>query len=197
MHKKSYYIINAITAYRLIAAPFLLILILNDNVEIFRWLLAFSFFTDAIDGFLARKYKTVSRFGARLDSIGDDLTVVVGLIGLITVQKDFVLDHLYLLIILFCLFAVQAFLAIRKYGKTTSFHTYLAKTAAVVQGVFLILSFFFPEPLYLLFYLAIGITMIELVEEIILVLILPHWKINVKGIYWVMKSKGKVGSTEK
>ena len=166
-------------------------------MEIFRWLLAFSFFTDAIDGFLARKYKTVSRFGARLDSIGDDLTVVVGLIGLITVQKDFVLDHLYLLIILFCLFAVQAFLAIRKYGKTTSFHTYLAKTAAVVQGVFLILSFFFPEPLYLLFYLAVGITMIELVEEIILVLILPHWKINVKGIYWVMKSKGKVGSTEK
>jgi CDP-diacylglycerol--glycerol-3-phosphate 3-phosphatidyltransferase len=196
LQKKSYYIINGITAYRLVAAPFLLVLIINKEVEIFKWLLGFSFFTDAIDGFLARKYKIVSRFGARLDSIGDDMTVLVGLVGLIIIQPEFILEQLYLLIILFVLFVIQAALALKKYGKTTSFHTYLAKIAAVFQGVFLILSFFFPEPLYLLFYAAVGITMMELIEEIILVLLIPKWEINVKGLYWVLK-KQKRGTTKK
>jgi CDP-diacylglycerol--glycerol-3-phosphate 3-phosphatidyltransferase len=63
MHRRSYYMVNAITLYRLIAAPFLLLLIINHNLEVFRWLLGLSFFTDAIDGYLARKYKVTSAFG--------------------------------------------------------------------------------------------------------------------------------------
>ena len=59
MKKQSYYIINGITLYRVIAAPFLLYLVVTRQEDIFKWLLAFSFFTDAIDGFLARKYKVV------------------------------------------------------------------------------------------------------------------------------------------
>jgi CDP-diacylglycerol--glycerol-3-phosphate 3-phosphatidyltransferase len=55
--------VNATTLYRLIAAPFLLLLIINHNLEVFRWLLGLSFFTDAIDGYLARKYKVTSAFG--------------------------------------------------------------------------------------------------------------------------------------
>lgn len=189
MHKRSYYIINAITAYRLIAAPVLVLLIIYRQVDIFKWLLAFSFFTDSIDGFLARRYKVTSAFGAKLDSIADDLTVVAGLVALSVLKTDLVLDHLYLFIIVFVLFVVQNILAFRKYGKATSFHTYLAKAAAVFQGVFLILSFFLPEPLYLLFYVAIGITIIELIEETILVMVFPSWEVNVKGLYWALKKK--------
>src|SRR5687767_4320299 len=90
MQKKSYYIINGITLYRLIAAPFLLFLILTRQSDLFKWLLAFSFFTDAIDGYLARKYKVVSVMGAKLDSLGDDLTVIVGVIGLFVLKPDFI-----------------------------------------------------------------------------------------------------------
>ncbi|MFZ1306482.1 MAG: CDP-alcohol phosphatidyltransferase family protein, partial [Ferruginibacter sp.] len=56
-HKRAWYIINGITVYRIIAAPFLLILLFTGKVDIFKWLLALSFFTDLIDGFLARKFK--------------------------------------------------------------------------------------------------------------------------------------------
>ena len=80
-------------------------------------------------------------------------------------------------------------MAFRKYGKVSNFHTYLAKAAAVFQGIFLILIFFLPEPPLALFYAAVIITIIDLIEEIILVLILPKWEVNVKGIFWVMKRK--------
>jgi hypothetical protein len=71
----------------------------------------------------------------------------------------------------------------------TSFHTYGAKLAAVCQGVFLILFFFLPQPSLFLFYLAMIVTGLELVEEIILVLIIPAWRANVKGLFWVLKKR--------
>lgn len=189
MHKSSYYIINGITLYRLIAAPVLLLLIFYRQVEIFRWLLAFSFFTDAIDGFLARRYKVSSVLGARLDSLADDLTVIVAAIAVFLIKKDFVTQQILFFFILLGLYLLQTIMAFRKYGKVSNFHTYLAKAAAVCQGIFLILIFFLPEPPLALFYAAVIITIIDLIEEIILVLVLPKWEVNVKGIFWVMKRK--------
>lgn len=55
MKKTCYYIINGITLYRLLAAPVLVLLILTHQVNVFKWLLAVSFFTDLIDGWLARR----------------------------------------------------------------------------------------------------------------------------------------------
>lgn len=192
MQKKSYYIINGITLYRLIAAPFLLLLILNRQSDLFKWLLAFSFFTDAIDGYLARKYKVVSVMGAKLDSLGDDLTVIVAVIGLFVLRPDFTSRELMWLVAIFILFIIQVVYAFIKYRAVTSFHTYLAKLAAILQGIFLILAFFMPEPLRVLFYIAVAITALDLVEEIILIFLLPKWQANVKGIYWVLKQKPKI-----
>ncbi|HET9053719.1 MAG TPA: CDP-alcohol phosphatidyltransferase family protein, partial [Cyclobacteriaceae bacterium] len=46
----TYYIVNAITMYRLVSAPLLLVLAGMGQHEWFKWLIAFSFLTDAIDG---------------------------------------------------------------------------------------------------------------------------------------------------
>jgi len=189
MIKSSYYIVNGITLYRLLAAPFLVYLIINHRLDLFKWMLALSFFTDAIDGFLARKYKVTSIAGARLDSIGDDLTVLVAMIGIILTKPEFIRQEIYLFLILLVLFLFQVTLAFVRYGKMTNFHTYTAKIAAILQGIFLLLFYFFDPPVYPLFYIAIGVTAIELVEGIILVLILPVWEVNVKGLYWVLKRK--------
>jgi phosphatidylglycerophosphate synthase len=189
MQKSIYYIINGITLYRLLAAPFLLFLIVTNQPDLFKWLLAISFFTDAIDGFLARRYKVVSVMGAKLDSIGDDLTVIAGIIGLFVFKRDFINQEFIWLLLLLVLFIIQVISAFVHYGAITSFHTYLAKLAAISQGVFLILAFFVPEPIRILFYIAITITALDLLEEIVLTFLLPEWKANVKGIYWVLKQK--------
>jgi len=188
-HKQAWYVINGITLYRVIAAPFLLVLLFTKHYEIFKWLLGVSFFTDMIDGYLARKFKVTSILGTKLDSIGDDLTVLVGLIALFVLKLEFIKQHIIILIILLVLFLVQTTYAFIRYKKMTNFHTYFAKTAALLQGVFLILVFFTEEPNLILFYAATIVTMLELIEEIILVSLLPQWKANVKGIYWALKNK--------
>ena len=190
-HKQAWYIINGITLYRIVAAPFLLILIFTGQYDIFKWLLGVSFFTDLIDGFLARKYKVTSVLGTRLDSIGDDLTVLVGVIALFVLKGAFIKEHIIVFIILLVLFLVQIIFAFTRYRKMTNFHTYLAKTAALLQGIFLIITFFTDQPNLILFYAAVMVTMLELIEEIILVSLLKHWKANVKGIYWVLKEKSE------
>ena len=188
-HKQAWYVINGITLYRIVAAPILLILIFTGQFDIFKWLLGISFFTDLIDGFLARKYKVTSVLGTRLDSIGDDLTVLVGVIALFVTKMEFIKEQKFIFILLLLLFLAQTTYAFIRFGKMTNFHTWLAKTAAVLQGVFLLLAFFTDQPNLVLFYAAAIITMLELVEEIILVKLLPNWETNVKGIYWVQKKK--------
>ena len=186
-HKQAWYIINGITLYRIIAAPFLLVLIFTGQYELFKWLLGLSFFTDMIDGFLARKYKVASIMGTRLDSVGDDLTVLVGIIALFVTKLEFIKEQKFIFLLLLVLFLVQTIYALTRYGKMTNFHTYLAKTAALLQGIFLLVTFFSDEPDLILFYAAAIITILELIEEIILVKILPNWETNVKGVYWVLK----------
>lgn len=188
-HKKAWYVINGITLYRIIAAPFLLVLLFTGHYVIFKWLLGVSFFTDLIDGYLARKYEVASVLGTKLDSIGDDLTILVAMIALFVTKPEFIKQEKVLFIILFALFLVQTIYAFIRYGRITSFHTYLAKTAAILQGVFLLLFFFTDEPGIILFYTAAMVTIVELTEEIILVRLLPNWETNVKGIYWVLKKK--------
>lgn len=191
MHKKAYYIINGITWYRVLTAPVMLILLLNGQIDSFKWMLPVSFFTDAIDGFLARKYKVTSIFGSRLDSIGDDLTVLVGLAGVFILKPQFIFTNQIVFGILLALFIIQLIFSVSKFGKPTSFHTYLAKIAAVSQGVFLILFFLVPQLPNVFFFTAVCITAVEIIEETIMVLIIPEWKTDVKGLYWLIKQKKK------
>lgn len=189
LYKTSYYIVNAITFYRLLAALLLLYLILIERADIFKWLLAFSFLTDAVDGFLARKYKVVSVTGAKVDSIADDLTVLMAIIGVFVFDPAFVRQEIVLTIAVLSLYIIQTIMALFRYGRISNFHTYIAKGAALLQGAFFILFFFLPQWPMPLFYLAAIVTLLDHMEEIILVILLPKWQIDVKGLYWVLKKR--------
>ncbi len=189
MHNNSYYVVNGITFYRLIAAPALLLLILTEQRDLFKWLLAFSFFTDAIDGYLARRYKVVSVMGAKLDSLADDLTVLVAVVGLFVWHWPFIVQEYVWVVLLALLFLIQLVSALIRYGKPTSFHTYLAKTAAVFQAVFLVSTFFLPAPITPLFYVTLAVTALAIIEETIMVILVPEWRADVKGLYQVIRKK--------
>ena len=185
----AYYMINGITLYRIITAPLLVVLLFKGEQELFKWLLGVSFFTDLIDGVLARTFKVTSILGTRLDSIGDDLTVLVAILGLGVLQPRFFIEQWTILVPLGILFLLQTGFALYRYGRITSFHTYLAKLAALAQGIFLLSFFFFETINYSLFYSAAFITIAELAEEIIIVWVLPQWKSNVRGLWWVLQKK--------
>ncbi len=189
--KKEYIIVNSLTIYRLVMAPVLVVLIIYNQVELFKWLLLVSFLTDALDGFLARRLNVASRTGAKLDSIADDLTVVAAMTAMVIVFHDFVLSNMVVFIIPFVLFLAELLIAFIKYKKISSFHTYLAKLAALLQGLFFISAFFLEIPHYGLFIITAVITTLDLIEEIIMVLIIKEWRANVHGLWWVLKANNK------
>lgn len=191
MRKKVFYIVNGITFYRLAIAPVLIVLIVTGQFNWFKWLLMISFFTDAIDGFLARRYETASAFGARLDSIADDCTILAAIIGMLFLHALFFLYQIIPVAVLFVLYITENILAFWRYKRTTSFHTYTAKIAAVSQAAFLIAFFFLPYPLYWLFYITVFTTVADLLEEIILIILLPEYQTNIKGIYWLLRDRKK------
>lgn len=195
-HPVSYYVINGITFYRLLSAPLLLFLAMRGNLEWFRLLLALSFFTDAIDGVLSRLFQVSSLFGAKLDSVADDAVVLVATLCLWIFRPDFMAAHWVAFVVVFSLFILQNAVALWAYKRVTSFHTYLAKTAAVFQGLFFIMIFFDVGPVEIGFYAAAVVTAVELLEEIVLVFLLPDWKANVKGLFWVLKKHAVNGESQ-
>jgi CDP-diacylglycerol--glycerol-3-phosphate 3-phosphatidyltransferase len=181
--------VNSITFYRLLASLLLLYFIVINDLFTFKWLLLVSFFTDAIDGFLARKFKVTTVMGSKFDSIADDLTVLMAVVGIFKFKPGFISHEKLLVTILLALYLAQTLIALIKYRKITSFHTYLAKFAAIVQGAFLILLFFLPEWPIGLFRIAAIVTILDLFEEIMIAGILDKWQTDVKGLFWIFKNQ--------
>lgn len=188
---KNFNIADWFSFYRIIIAPVLLVLIWHELRLVFTWLLLISYSTDAIDGYLARKLKITSPRGSQLDSFGDQITLIIGLIGLFYFETDFIKTNLVLIGIAFIPYISQMLIAYAKYGKATAFHTYLAKISAVIQSLFILWSLFF-NPEYILFYIMIIIGLLETFEEITLIFMYANWASDVKGIYWAIRDKRRL-----
>ncbi len=78
---------NALSGLRLLLVPVFLWLILIDQNLLAFAVLAFSSFTDWLDGFLARKLNQMSRLGQLLDPAADRLFIFASLIGLAMTDK--------------------------------------------------------------------------------------------------------------
>ncbi len=185
---KNFNIADWFSFYRVIAAPFLLILLWLNERDLFTWFLLVSYSTDMIDGYLARKLKITSARGSQLDSFGDQITFIIGLIGLFIFETVFIKENYVIILIAFSPYIIQMGIAYKKYGKATAFHTYLAKLSAMAQRLFILWVLFF-GPNYLLFYTMILLGLLETMEEITLIFMYDEWASDIKGIYWALKDK--------
>jgi len=191
---KNFNIADWFSFYRIMAVPILLGLIWFGEREWFSWMLLISYSTDAIDGFLARRLKITSARGSQLDSLGDQITLIMGLLGLFFFENSFIAENYLLIIVAFVPYLVQMYIAFVKYGKATAFHTYLAKMSAIVQGVFILWLLFF-GPVYWLFYVMIALGILETIEEITLIFMYDNWVEDVKGYFWALKDKRRLKNT--
>ena len=78
---------NILTILRVLLIPVFIILLMNDYYYISGIIFIFASLTDALDGYLARKYNLVTNFGKLMDPLADKLLVVSALICL-TVLGD-------------------------------------------------------------------------------------------------------------
>jgi cardiolipin synthase len=78
---------NLLSALRLLMVPlFLYFILVEENLLAFS-LLAFSSFTDWLDGYLARKLNQMTRLGQLLDPAADRLFILASLLGLAITHK--------------------------------------------------------------------------------------------------------------
>lgn len=70
MAKPSIYNVpNALSAYRLVALPFIIASIFYGNKNLFITLITVNLITDFLDGFIARTFHLETELGAKLDSL--------------------------------------------------------------------------------------------------------------------------------
>ena len=139
--KKIWTIPNMLTILRILLIPvFLWVYLGLDDQYLALGVLAFSFFTDFLDGFIARKYHMISEFGKALDPVADKLNQASILFGLcfkyprmlipliIMFVKEIYLGILMLIVIKSSGHVFQA----EWYGKVTTFLLYFCMAVHLI-----------------------------------------------------------------
>ena len=184
---------NAISLARLLATPVLLGAVLCRRQELFKWVLLACLLSDILDGLIARTFNLRSKIGAFLDSTADMLVCLIVVAGLFMFQSEFLAAHYGEILIVLGLYAVEAVAAILRYGRISSFHTVLNRIAAYAQGIF-VMSLFLWGYRGWIFQPTIALAVLAYSEELLLLYLLPKWRSDVRGLYWVLSDKGIASS---
>ncbi|WP_423919939.1 CDP-alcohol phosphatidyltransferase family protein [Frigoribacterium sp. 2-23] len=128
---------NAITALRFVLLPVFVVLIVQQHYWSSMVVIAVVFFTDFLDGYIARRTNTTSALGAWLDPVADRVTVIVVVVA-------FVLGHLVpwpVLVLLLVPDVVLSTIALIAFGGAPFHVTWVGKfrTAFIFIGLLLIL----------------------------------------------------------
>jgi phosphatidylglycerophosphate synthase len=175
---------NALSLARIVCAPILVVMAAAGEQSIYTWVLVPALLTDAADGWIARSFGLQSRLGARLDSLGDSLVWCAGLAGLFAFQYDVLAAHRWLFGAVVAAWILENLLAWWRYGRLSSFHTVASKIAGVLLSFYIGILFLFGHWNWLL-WLAATASLLASAEELWLLALLPGWRADVKGVWWL------------
>ena len=181
---------NSLSLYRILAFPFVFYFIWLGNKQVFITLLVINLITDILDGFIARRFKQMTAFGAKLDSIADIGTYILAFGGLIQFEWVVVQDHAFSLSIFFILYIAGFIIGFIRFGRVVGLHIYIFKITGYLQGAFIFVLFIYGY-IGWFYYLMIGLGIWANIEDIIILLLLKEPRSNVKGLYWILKSLNK------
>jgi len=179
---------NAISAARIAAVPALGYLAATGSGRAFTWLLVAALLSDIADGYLARRFALTSKFGALLDSSGDALLFFAAIYGIWALHPEVLEAHGGLALLVCGGWTLEIAAALWRYGRLSSFHTYASKTAGPLLGLTIGVLFVWGlwEPLL---YVAGAVSVLASLEELALIGVLPTWRANVRGLYWVLRER--------
>src|ERR1035437_7956138 len=177
---------NALSVYRIAAAPAILYGLFSTHRMLFAWLIIINLATDALDGFIARHWKMETSIGAKLDSIGDLTTVFLALLGLVVLEQPFVRSHILPISLLFGFYLASQVLSLLRFHHLVSLHLYSGKLTNILLAVFFT-SYFLVAYVPVLFYAVIVVGILDGIEDIVVLCLLKEHRENVRGLYWVLK----------
>jgi cardiolipin synthase (CMP-forming) len=183
---------NALSIARLAATPALVLCAWLGAGQAFTWILVLALITDALDGFIARRFKLESELGARLDSLADGLLFLCAALGVWTFHREVISGHALACVLMIGAWVLEILVALLRYGRLSSFHTYASKAAGYSLGLF-IATLFVWRFIPVFFYLAVALSVTANAEELVLIWRLPGWRSDVRGLYWLRRGVSASG----
>lgn len=182
---------NSVKKHRLSAADFVTLLRMAGTVALlalrplspgFFWVYALTGLTDVLDGWIARKTKTDSPFGARLDSIADLLFYAVMLLRVFPVLWRMLPGEIWYAVAVILVVRVSAYLiAAAKYHLFASMHTYLNKLTGL--AVFLIPFLLSAGYAVLYCWCVCAVAAAAALEELTIHLVRPYYYADTKSFF--------------
>ncbi len=118
---------NILSLYRILVFPVIAWFLWAGNRPVFAGMLAFSLFTDILDGFIARKFNQQTRIGARLDSWADVGSYILAYGGIFQFEWTFVVEHKIGLSIFGALYLASLSTVFARFGGIIGLHLYSCK----------------------------------------------------------------------
>jgi phosphatidylglycerophosphate synthase len=162
---------NVLSALRIALMPAVLSTALAGSRPWFLALLTIALLTDALDGFLARRWNAGSELGRKLDSAADYLTMITGIAGIALLWPDIMQRELAWVVAgLMAFFAVIVYGLVRL-GRAPCYHTWASKALAVACAFSLVplLAGWTALP----FRVAMALLVLGGVEEILIAMLVP------------------------
>lgn len=141
--------------------------------------------SDVADGFLARRLDCASERGARLDSLADLLTFATLPLFAWWLWPDLLRTESAWVAAGILAFALPTFVGWLRFGRLTSYHTWLAKLSSwLVGGSALLL--FAGGPAWP-FHVAVVVLALEAAEELAITALLPRWRADVPTLWHALQ----------
>ena len=180
---------NLVSGIRILMAPVMMMLAIQQQTYWFFAVMLFSGFTDVVDGFLARRLNQVTALGSRLDSWGDfiiysTLAASAWIMWPETVKSEW----LSAVIIVFSIL-LPVLVGLIKFHAVVSYHTWSVKLAVLLTFIGYLLLFSGINNW--MFRLAAIVCMYAAIEEIVISLLIRHQKLDVKTVWQVLKNHRK------
>ena len=138
--------------------------------------------TDALDGAVARKWKVVTAYGSRLDSIADTLMEISAGAAFILLRPDIFAAHQLVIGAWIALEVAWTVLAWIRFRRIANLHLYLTKTGGVLAYAFIVYTFVvsYNETF---FYVTAAVLIVSSIECLLLAMFAARVDEHMKSIY--------------
>ena len=172
---------NLISGLRLVTAPCLIGAAAAQARSLFIVLLGAAVVSDAVDGLLARAWGQCTAFGARLDSAADVALLFSALSAMLLLYPALRTTELPTTIAIALAYIIPIAAGVIRFGRLTSYHTLLAKTAAAVLAAGAVV-WIASQSAWLLRIAAV-VLLVSAAEELTITVVLPEWSTDVASVF--------------
>ena len=180
---------DLLSFYRLAAAPVAAWLALGGHREAFFIVVIVSLFTDLVDGPIARWLGQDSSFGAKLDTVADACTLLVGIMGVWIFEAENIGSDVLWFYVFLASYVTATGTSLIKFGTLPAYHLYLSKAAAFASAIFFVWLFLsdYSRPFFLF---VVGLGIAANLESLMLTSRLRKSRTDIKSILSIGARKG-------